>query len=253
MELDWSTFLLEIINFLILVWILKRFLYQPVLEIIARRREGVEKTLREAQNLHIEAEAMKEHYQHRLSDWEQEKVRAWESLQQALNEERARQSEQLQILLAQQREKNRMLEEQHLQELAQHKEIAALTLAGRFARRLLERLACPALEARIIEVTLEELAKLPPARLEALRSNASHINDLILISTAYPLDESQRFALQQEVDRLLARAVHYEFHQEPSLLAGLRIDLGPWAVQANLREELQLFREVAYVNPPSAN
>ncbi len=48
-------------------------------------------------------------------------------MQQALNEERIRQSEQLQILLAQQREKNRVLEEQRLQELAQHKEIAALT------------------------------------------------------------------------------------------------------------------------------
>ena len=48
MEMDWSTFILEIINFLILVWILKRFLYRPILEVIARRREGVEKTLSEA-------------------------------------------------------------------------------------------------------------------------------------------------------------------------------------------------------------
>ena len=117
MELDWSTFLLEIINFLILVWILKRFLYRPVLEVIARRREGVEQTLREAHSLRTEAEAMKEQYQHRLSDWEQEKARAWEGLQQALNEERARQSEQLQTLLAQQREKNRVQEARQWQEL----------------------------------------------------------------------------------------------------------------------------------------
>ena len=55
MELDWSTFLLEIINFLILVWILKRFLYRPVLEVITRRREQVEKTLHEAHSLRAEA------------------------------------------------------------------------------------------------------------------------------------------------------------------------------------------------------
>lgn len=253
MELDWSTFLLEIINFLILVWILKRFLYRPVLEVITRRREQVEKTLHEAHSLRTEAEAMKEQYQHRLRDWEQEKARAWEGLQQALNEERIRQSEQLQTLLAQQREKNRVLEERQLQELAQHKEIAALTLAGRFARRLLERLAGPALEVRLIEVTLEELAKLPAARLEAIRADTRHVDDLIQISTAYPLDETQCQALQQAVDRLLARAVRYEFRQDPSLIAGLRIGLGPWIVQANLREELQLFREVAYVNPPLAH
>ena len=42
MELSWSTFFLEIINFLVLVWILKRFLYKPVMDVIARRREGIE-------------------------------------------------------------------------------------------------------------------------------------------------------------------------------------------------------------------
>ena len=103
------------------------------------------------------------------------------------------------------------------------------------------------------QVTLEELAKLPAARLEAIRADTRHVDDLIQISTAYPLDETQCQALQQAVDRLLARAVRYEFRQDPSLIAGLRIGLGPWIVQANLREELQLFREVAYVNPPLAH
>ena len=31
MAFDWTTFGLEIINFLALLWILKRFLYRPVL------------------------------------------------------------------------------------------------------------------------------------------------------------------------------------------------------------------------------
>ena len=52
MELNWSTFVLEILNFLVLVWILKRFLYKPVLAVIARRREGIEKSLAEARSLH---------------------------------------------------------------------------------------------------------------------------------------------------------------------------------------------------------
>ena len=41
MELSGSTFVLEIINFLILVWILKRFLYKPVLGVIAKRRKSM--------------------------------------------------------------------------------------------------------------------------------------------------------------------------------------------------------------------
>lgn len=249
MKLDWSTFILEIINFLILMWILKRFLYRPIINMIARRREDVETTLREAQSLRAEAEAMKEQYQRRLSDWEKEKTRAREALKRELDDEGTRQKEHLQTQLAQQREKNRVLEERRLTELVHQKEIAALALARRFTRQLLEKLACPALEARIITLTLEELEKLPSTRLEPLRTNSEHTADLIQISTAYSLEETQHKALQQVLDRLLARTAHYEFNQDPTLIAGLRIGIGPWVVQANLCEELQLFSESAHVIP----
>ena len=51
MELSWSTFILEAINFLVLVWILKRFLYKPVLDVIERRKAGIEKIQADAKAL----------------------------------------------------------------------------------------------------------------------------------------------------------------------------------------------------------
>ena len=46
MELNWTTLILEIVNFLILVWILKHFLYRPVLRVIEERRAGIAAALR---------------------------------------------------------------------------------------------------------------------------------------------------------------------------------------------------------------
>ena len=48
MQIDWMTLVLEIINFLVLVWILKRFLYKPVMEAIAARQRRVDGKLAEA-------------------------------------------------------------------------------------------------------------------------------------------------------------------------------------------------------------
>jgi F-type H+-transporting ATPase subunit b len=79
-ELNWSTFILEIINFLVLVWILKRFLYKPVLAIIARRREGIEKAMADANDLNTQAHDLQQQYENRLSDWEGEKQKAREAL-----------------------------------------------------------------------------------------------------------------------------------------------------------------------------
>ena len=56
MAIDWTTFTLEVVNFLVLVWLLKRFLYQPVLEVLGRRQAGVAHTLAEARR----AEALEE-------------------------------------------------------------------------------------------------------------------------------------------------------------------------------------------------
>ena len=53
MELSWSTFILEVINFIVLVFILKHFFYKPVLNAIARRRESIDKTMEDAREFLI--------------------------------------------------------------------------------------------------------------------------------------------------------------------------------------------------------
>ena len=66
MEVDWTTFALEIINFLILVWILKRFFYHPVLDVIARRRAGIEKEMADAKAVEEKARVLEQQYENRL-------------------------------------------------------------------------------------------------------------------------------------------------------------------------------------------
>ena len=49
MEFDWTTFALEALNFLVLVWLLKRFFYRPVLAVIEARRAETAKTIADAE------------------------------------------------------------------------------------------------------------------------------------------------------------------------------------------------------------
>ena len=73
MEFNLSTFVLEIINFLILIWILQRLFYKPVLAVIARRKQHIDKTLAEAQKLQEQAEQLRQRYENRQNQWEREK------------------------------------------------------------------------------------------------------------------------------------------------------------------------------------
>jgi len=117
MQFDWSTFVLEAINFLILLWILKHFLYKPVMAVIRRRKEAVDQAIDEADATRQHAEELKTQYENRLGDWEKEKESARTALRDEMAAERNRQLETLQHSLAQEQEKARAVEERRQEEI----------------------------------------------------------------------------------------------------------------------------------------
>lgn len=57
MQIDWITFVAEIINLLVLVWLLKRFLYAPINNIIQQRQSEINEKIESANSLHRQAES----------------------------------------------------------------------------------------------------------------------------------------------------------------------------------------------------
>ncbi len=246
MELSWSTFFFEIVNFLILIWILKRFLYKPVLEVIARRREGIEKTLTDAKALRSEAKALQAQYENRLTAWEQEKQAARDTLHRDIEAERARRLDELKKTLTQEREKNRVVEQRRLQDALHQNEAKALEQGARFATQLLQRIAGPELDARLADLVLEELADIPEERLASLRSDYRENPVAARVASAYELTAARCEGLQQALNALVGDDVACEFERDAELIAGLRITLGAWVLGANLRDELESFAESAH-------
>ena len=245
MELNWSTFLLEIINFLVLVWILKRFLYQPVLDVIARRRKAIEEQLAEALRLQDEAESLKAQYEDRLTDWEHERRQAKDTLAQQLDEERARQLSALQATLDQEREKNRVAEQRQHAEQQRAIEHQALQLGAAFSSRLLGQTSGPELEGRLLTLLLEELTCLSEQQTTGLRQQWGEPPQSIEVSSAFELAAEQRQQLEVALHQVSGLSVPVRFIHDETLLAGLHIVIGAWALLANVRDELKGFAEFA--------
>ena len=246
MELSWSTFVLEIINFLVLVWILKRFLYKPVLNVIARRRARIEESLADAEALHTEAERLQEQYEGRLADWDQERQQAREALARELEAERARKMAELQTALDQEREKARVAEARRQVDAMRKIEETALTQGARFATRLLEQASGPDTEARLVELVIAELARLPAERIEALRNSYGKTPEAVVVVSAFPLADDRRQRLVQALATVTRPDIPLRFEQNSDLLAGVLITIGTWVLGANLRDELKGFMELAH-------
>ena len=74
MQFSWSTFVVEIVNFLILVWVLQRVLYLPVKKSILDRKQKIQASMDAAVQLKSEAQLLQTQYENRLNEWDKEKT-----------------------------------------------------------------------------------------------------------------------------------------------------------------------------------
>ncbi|WLQ12328.1 F0F1 ATP synthase subunit delta [Hahella aquimaris] len=238
MELDWTTVALEIINFIILVWLLKRFLYRPVLNIVEQRQANIKASLDRARDVQEQADALKRQYNERLQTWEQERQEARHKLQEELAREKAGKLESLRTRLDQEVDKARAARESQNQQWRRETAEQALQMGAGFASALLRPLADPHLEERLVNLFCERVSAWPTERLSGLRNGGD-----IEISTAYPLQESAQRRLQETLQTLAADHRSVLFQQDASLLAGIRIASGGWTLGLNLADELRGFAE----------
>lgn len=242
MTLDPLTFILEILNFLVLLWLLQRFLYKPIKAAIAQRQLVLEQGLRDAQLRERAATAREQEYQSNLEQWEVEKVRQQAELQQSLMQEREKTL--VKVREAADAEKTRLqtLSKQDFDAQEQHSREQAVKTALHLTRRMLDRLAGKELDQMLLHVMAEDLPRLTETEVDEIRSSLAQQKGKVTVASAHPLTEGQLQGLQQALSRLLNQDVHCETTLEPELISGVRVSIGARVLHANLGDELAFFQ-----------
>lgn len=247
MQFDWTTFILEILNFLVLVWILQRFIYRPVLAMLDARQQRIKDETDRAEQLRSEAEALRKQCESRLADWNREKESRLRQLEEELSQLRDNALENLKRSLADEEAKIRARNEA----LTVSRETALIREAGSAAygqaAAMLQRLASPLLTQSIVDVFLEDLRNLPDTEQAALRKAAAMLiaASAVEVASAHPLDETVRAALSQGLAAAAGDALQLTFKEDASLIAGVRAVVGECQLHANIADELAFFRRQA--------
>ena len=242
MQIDWTTLVLEIINFLALVWILKRFLYTPVMETITARQKRVEGRLAEARAIEDGAKELERQYERRLDDWDMEKAKARASLDAEMLQERNRQMQALDKALQEERERVAAVAAHRQHDVQRELELEAMANAQRFSSALLARLADPVIETRFVDLLFEDWANLPDTQLESLRRAVLVDKAKAVVTTAFPLAAEQRQKIEAALKSRLEADLVVAFDEDPGLLSGVRLSLGPWQLNMNFADELASFK-----------
>jgi len=240
---NWTTFLVEIGNFVVLVWLLTRFLYAPVTRAITARQQAIAEQMKQAREIKAQSEILEKQYQDRLVEWEGEKAKLKTQLQDEMSDLRASRVKQLEAELTRRREQEEAAARARDADRARVLEKQAAERAGAFASALLARIASPEVEKRIIDIALADLASLGERDTTALVHALGNGSGAVVVATRYPLDATRRTSLTQALAHAIGRAPDIRFEERESLIAGVHIDVGTTVLEADLGEELRWFAE----------
>lgn len=238
MQLDWFTVGAQVFNFVFLVWLLKRFLYRPVLDAVARREEKIRGQLEDARRKEEEAAAARRDLEERRGELEERRAAMLREAEEEAQERRRELSREV-------REEVRTIRDEWRASLRRQQETFLEELRRRVAdeiysvvRRVLADLADAELEDRVAGVFLERLSELEAGKREEFVRAARESGDRARVRSAFPLGEERRGQLREIVDAWETSAIELHFEEEPALALGIELGAGDrkiaWSVGSYL-------------------
>ncbi|MEO6596764.1 MAG: F0F1 ATP synthase subunit delta [Planctomycetota bacterium] len=243
MLIDWFTVGAQALNFVVLVWLMKRFLYGPILKVVEARDERVAAELADAKKKQLEAGQERDTFQHKNEDFDQERDGLMKKAKEAADAEGQR-------LLAAARQAAEAASNKLQQAL--HNEAKGLkgAIAGRaqqevfaIARKALADLASVSLEAHVGEAFVRRVRGLDDAAKAGLDKALHAATEQALVRTAFDLPSEQREAIQKALNETFSMAVPLRFETSPDLVSGVELTANGQKVAWSIAEYLRSLQE----------
>lgn len=219
MQIDWLTVSAQLVNFLVLVWLLKRFLYQPVVKAMNERERRIVHRIADAEQREREAETRAQDYTNRISALE-------EGRSAHLDEARAEADREKRRLLAEARQDIEHQRSKWYEELEREQQDLRSVLqrglcesALKVTQRTLADLADATLEERIVATFLQRFQALP----EDTRRAFKNFSEPLALTSSFDLDDGTRERIHSVVQETLGGAIEIEYVRDPALLCGIEL------------------------------
>ena len=231
MLIDWFTVIAQVLNFLILVWLMQRFLYKPILHAIDAREERIAAELADAGTQKADAQKERAEFQHKNEEFDQQRAALLSTAADEAQAERQRlldEARQAAAALSSKRQEALRNDVQNLHEAissqAQHEVFA-------IARKALTDLAGASLEERLGAVFTRRLREIDDQTKADLAEALKTAADPALVRSAFDLPAEQREAIQQALNETFAAdpstslrtGIHIRFETAPDLISGIEL------------------------------
>ncbi len=237
MKFNLLTFIFEIVNFFILLWLLKKLLYKPVISLLLERKKLIDSRLEEAKRAKEKAENLKAEYESLLKKMEEKKKTELARITQEVEERKKYLEEQLKKELELERERFLSSLEAEREKFLNRIKEDVVKLSVTFSSKLLEKLADKHIHQKLVELSFELLKKLPEEERKTV-SNEIRSRGTIQIESAYPVSDKELKTLNRIFKDIFGIEVKISVLTDPSLVAGIRIHAGSKLIDGSIKGQL---------------
>jgi len=223
MLIDWFTVGAQALNFLILVWLMKRFLYKPVLHAIDAREKRIATELADADAKRAEAQKDRDEFQHKSEEFDKERSAL---LAKATDQARA----ERQRLLDEARHAADAVSAQRQETLASDARNLNQAICRRtgqevfaIARKVLTDLASVSLEERMGDVFTRRLSEMNGKAKECLGGALKTASGPTIVRSTFDLPAGQRAAIQNAINVAFSAEIHLRFETAPDGVCGIEL------------------------------
>ncbi|MFP4395085.1 MAG: F0F1 ATP synthase subunit delta [Anaerolineales bacterium] len=240
-----TTTLFEIVNFLVLTYLLYRFLFKPMMRRVKERAAEKEQLLRQMQRDHDEAARLRGKLEFRLQNVEEEAAEIINEAEAHAEQERAAlieeaQSEVERILAEAQvdayRLRHQAVDAFHDELVQAIVDVSSLVI-GQVAPEELQDELISKLNNRIWELGRSEME-----RVDELRRTLGARTPTVVVHSASELSPEQQGQLMRTFSALADRNVNLDLNVDPSLGLGLRVRIGDLMVDNTIAGQLDEIR-----------
>jgi F-type H+-transporting ATPase subunit b len=223
MLIDWFTVGAQALNFVILVWLLRRFLYKPILHAIDAREKLVAAELADAAAKKVEAQKDRDEFQHKNEEFDKQRAALLRQATDAAKAERQRLLEDARkaadALSAKRQEALRSDARSLNQAITRRTQQEVFAIA----RKALMDLTTTSLEERLGEVFTRRLREMGGQAKERLGEALKTAPEPALVRSAFDLPAKQRAAIQNAVNETFSAEIHLRFETAPEVISGIEL------------------------------
>jgi F-type H+-transporting ATPase subunit b len=234
MNISWFEIIAQIINFFIILFILQKLLYKPVLNAMSARQERIQKSQIEADERMNNAEALIDEYDKKIVDIEKEK-------REILADARKQAEEKKENLLEMYKIEADNKRKAYLKEIEDEKERFAKNLrknlgksAIKIASHILEAMSSKELEKEIFASFILDLQKLDGE----IPNLDEYGEETLNVHSARELSQEERETIESVLRGQIKDLKSVNFETDPSLILGYELSLQTYTVQANIKDYL---------------